>query len=52
MYSLSTMTVAEFKIFKRAVRILVSAGLTHEDAVNILTQAREQRAENRIKRFK
>jgi coenzyme F420-reducing hydrogenase delta subunit len=42
-YAIASMTVAQFKQLKRAVRVLCSAGVPHKDAVDIILTAHNKR---------
>ncbi len=47
---LASSTVAEFKAFKRAVRVLCMSGVHYDAAVDILLSARHTRDEQRRER--
>lgn len=47
---LASFTVAEFRAFKKAVRVLCMAGISHDTAVDILLRARTERDEARSAR--
>lgn len=38
-YMLSTLTVAEFRTFRKALAVLLAAGISREDATDILLRA-------------
>jgi hypothetical protein len=40
---LARLTVAEFRAFKRAVALLVRAGMSHRDAIETILTARHNR---------
>jgi uncharacterized protein YjhX (UPF0386 family) len=42
-YAIASMTVAQFKQLKRAVRVLCSAGVPYKDAVDIILTAQDKR---------
>ena len=47
---LASFTVAEFKAFKRAVRVLCMAGMSYDVAVDMLLRVRAERDEQRRER--
>jgi len=46
-YLFTSMTVADFKRFKRAFRILLASGIPPEEAVTILLSGRDRSAKRR-----
>lgn len=45
---IATLTIAEFRNFKRALRVLYRAGLSLQDAVEILMHARDKRMPRKL----